>query len=222
MSEIMSHSMNSQNQVMRNTYSLLAFTLLPTIAGSFIGMQIPFETYMLHPILWFFGSLLASFGALFLAAANRNNSSGVFFTLLFTGIMGFTLAPTLQHTLHLQHGAMIIAQAAGLSAFALFASAIFITITKKNFSFLGNLLSISLWVLIGASIIGIFFHTPLFHLILSSIAVIIFVGYLLYDLSSIINGGETNYIMATINIYLDIMNIFINLLNILGILDSKD
>lgn len=215
-------NVSTQNKVLKNTYMLLALTLLPTIIGAFLGMQIPYATYAAHPIIFLLVSLGVTIGLIFLAAKNKDNAMGIVFTLLFTAAMGFTLAPTLQFTLKLSHGMVIIMQAAGLTSFALFACAAYVTISKKDFSFLGSFLYTSLWVLIGASIIGIFFHTPMLQLIISIAAVLIFTAYLLYDLSRIVNGGETNYVMATISIYLDLINIFTALLRILGILSSDD
>lgn len=219
MSQIMTTAVYGQTQVIKNTYTLLAFTMLPTIAGALAGMQIPLESYRAHPFMWFFGSLIVALGFLFAAMKNKDSGLGVILTLVFTGVMGFTLAPSLQHTLNLANGAMIITQAAGLTALALFASAAYITITKKNFNFLGSFLYISLWVLVGASILAMFFQTPIVHLVISSVAVVLFTLYLLYDLSRLINGGEDNYVVATISIYLDIFNIFANLLSILGFID---
>lgn len=207
--------------VIRNTYSLLALTMLPTILGAFLGMQIPYETYAAHPMMWFFGSLAVSIGMLFLAMKNRDNSLGVILTLAFTGFMGFTLAPNLQFTLQLANGAMLIAQAAGLTAFALFASAAYVMVTKKDFSFLGNMLYVSVIVLILASLISVFFQMPLLNLIISCIGVIIFTGFLLYDVSRVVNGGEDNYVMATLSIYLDILNIFQFMLNILRYFNGR-
>lgn len=212
----------SSSMVLRSTYALLAVSLLPTILGAWLGMQIPFELYMAHRLAWFIGSLVTMFGVLFLTHLNKNNPAGVFFCLLFTAIAGFLLGPTLQFTLQLHNGVMILSEAIGLTAFALFATSLYVTISKRDFSAMGGFLFASLWIIIGAGILNMFFHSALLYTIISAFAVIIFVGYLMFDISKVVNGGETNYVIATLEIYLDLLNLFLNLLQLLIALQGGD
>jgi FtsH-binding integral membrane protein len=121
----------------------------------------------------------------------------------------------LQAALHFSNGAQLIAMAAGGTGAIFFTLATIATVTKKDFSFMGKFLMVGLVMLILASLANMFFQIPAASLAISAISIMIFSGYILYDISQIIHGGETNYVMATLAIYLDIYNIFVNLLNLL-------
>jgi FtsH-binding integral membrane protein len=204
-----------QNKVLRNTYMMLALTMIPTIIGAYIGMSINFSFMAQHPILSMLGMLAVMFGVFMGIAANRNNALGVVLLLAATGLFGLMLGPVLQAALHFSNGAQLIAMAAGGTGAIFFTLATIATVTKKDFSFMGKFLFVGLIMLVLASLANAFFHIPVASLAISAIAIMIFSGYILYDISQIIHGGETNYVMATLAIYLDIYNIFVNLLNLL-------
>ncbi|MDX8379167.1 MAG: Bax inhibitor-1/YccA family protein [Gallionella sp.] len=204
-----------QNKVLRSTYMMLALTMIPTIIGAFVGMSINFSFMALHPImssLLMFGAMM---GLLFTVSALRNSIWGIVALLGFTFVAGVFLGPILQTALHLRNGAQLIGMAAGGTGLIFFSLATIATVTKKDFSFMGKFLFIGLILLVVASLANIFFAIPAMALTISVIAVLIFSAYILYDISQIIHGGETNYIMATMSLYLDIYNIFINLLSLL-------
>ena len=204
-----------QNKVLRNTYMMLAMTMIPTVIGAFIGTSINFSFMAEHPIM---GSLLmfgAMMGLLFAVTALRNSVWGIVALLAFTFVAGVFLGPILQAALHLKNGAQLVGMAAGGTGLIFFSLASYATVTKKDFSFMGKFLFIGVVLLVVASLANLFFAIPALSLTISAIAVLIFSAYILYDISQIINGGETNYVMATMGLYLDIYNIFVNLLSLL-------
>jgi modulator of FtsH protease len=204
-----------QNKVLRNTYLLLAVSMIPTVIGAVIGVNTSFAWLGQHPIAGPLLMLGAMIGCLFAVTALRNSVWGVVAMLAFTFLMGWWLGPMLQYALHFRNGAQLIGLAAGATGAIFFGLSTYVTVTKKDFSFLGKFLFVGLILLVLGSIANLFFHVPAASLTISAIAVVIFAGYILYDVSQIIQGGETNYIMAALNIYIDIYNIFIHLLNLL-------
>jgi modulator of FtsH protease len=203
------------HKVLRNTYMLLGITMLPTVIGAVIGTGMNFGFAAQHPIMFALGMLAVMFGLFFGIQANRNSALGVVLLLLLTGFMGLMLGPILQVALHLRNGAQLIGLAAGGTGIIFLTLAGIATTTKKDFSFMGNFLMIGIILLIVASLANMFFQIPALQLALSGVAVLLFSGFILYDVSRIVNGGETNYVMATLAIYLDIYNLFINLLQLL-------
>lgn len=204
-----------QHKVLRNTYMMLAMTMIPTVIGAFIGTSINFSFMAEHPIM---GSLLmfgAMMGLLFAVTALRNSVWGIVALLAFTFVAGVFLGPILQAALHLKNGAQLVGMAAGGTGLIFFSMASYATVTKKDFDFMGKFLFIGLIMLVIASLANLFFQVSVMSLVISAIAVLIFSAYILYDVSQIINGGETNYVMATMGLYLDIYNIFVNLLSLL-------
>ena len=204
-----------QNKVLRNTYLLLAVSMIPTVIGAVIGVNTSFAWLGQHPIAGPLLMLAAMIGCLFAVTALRNSVWGVVAMLAFTFLMGWWLGPMLQYALHFRNGAQLIGLAAGATGAIFFGLSTYVTVTKKDFSFLGKFLFVGLILLVLGSIANLFFQVPAASLTVSAIAVVIFAGYILYDVSQIIQGGETNYIMAALNIYIDIYNIFIHLLNLL-------
>ena len=206
----------SQNTVLRNTYWLLALSMLPTIAGAFVGMQLNlFALFQAAPVmapLAMFGVML---GSLFVVTLLRNSAWGVLALLAFTFIAGLCLTPILTVALGLRNGGQLIGLAGGMTAAIFFTLATVATVTRKDFSFMGKFLFIGLVLLIIASLANIFFQVPALSVTISAVAVLIFSAYILFDLSRIIHGGETNYVMATLSIFLDLYNIFVSLLNLL-------
>lgn len=204
-----------QNKVLRNTYMMLALTMIPTLIGAFVGMSTNFSYMAQHPViatLMMFGVMM---GLMFGVSATRNSGWGVALLLAFTFVAGFFLGPILQVALHLKNGAQLVGMAAGGTGIIFFSLATLATVTKRDFSFMGKFLFIGVILLIVASLANMFFQVPALALTISAIAVLIFSAYILFDISQIVNGGQTNYVMATMSLYLDIYNIFINLLNLL-------
>ncbi|BBP04091.1 BAX inhibitor protein [Sulfuriferula plumbiphila] len=205
----------AQNKVLRNTYMMLSLTMIPTVIGAWMGLSLNFAFMAQHPVIAMIGMLAVMFGLFYGIQANRNNSLGVILLLGVTFLFGLMLGPILQTALHFRNGAQLIGMAAGGTGVIFFTLAGIATVTKKDFSFMGKFLFIGLVMLVIASLANVFFQVPAASLAISAIAIMIFSGYILYDVSRIVNGGETNYVMATLALYLDIYNIFVNLLNLL-------
>ncbi|MBA0901159.1 MAG: Bax inhibitor-1/YccA family protein [Candidatus Nitrotoga sp.] len=204
-----------QNKVLRNTYTMLALTMIPTLLGALVGLSADFSFMAQSPIISSLVMFAVMMGMLFAVSALRNSAWGIVMLLGFTLVAGVFLGPILQHALHLRNGGQLIGMAAGGTGLIFFSLATLATVTKKDFSFMGKFLFIGLILLVVASLANLFFAIPALSLTLSAIAVLIFSAYILYDISQIIHGGETNYIMATMTLYLDIYNIFVNLLSLL-------
>jgi len=204
-----------QHAVLRNTYWLLALSMVPTIFGAVlgVGLQLPLGGGLMTLLF-----LAVAFGFIWAIEKNKDSGLGVALLLGFTFFMGLMLTPILSFTLRAYtNGAFLIMTAFGGTAtvFAVLASVA--TVSKRDFSGMGTWLFAGVIVLILASLANIFLHIPAMSLVISVIAVAIFSAYILYDVQQIINGGETNYIRATLNIYLDVYNIFVNLLRLLGV-----
>jgi modulator of FtsH protease len=204
------------NRVLRNTYWLLALSMLPTVLGAFAGMQLNFiALFKAAPImtpLLMFGAMI---GSLFVVTALRNSAWGVPALFGFTFIAGLMLTPILTVAAGFRNGGQLVALSGGLTAAVFFALAAYATVTKRDFAFLGKFLFVGLVLLIVASLANIFLQIPALSVTVSAVAVLIFSLYLLHDLSNIVRGGETNYVMATLNLFLSVYNIFISLLNLL-------
>jgi modulator of FtsH protease len=154
-------------------------------------------------------------GLQFAIAANRNSSLGIVFLLLMTALLGWFLGPLLAFALALKNGPQLIGIAAGGTGAILFVMATIATTTKRDFSFMGKFLFVGMIVALLAMAANMFFQIPALALAVSAIVVVIFSLFLLHDVSRIVNGGETNYIMATTGVYMSLFNIFANLLQIL-------
>ncbi len=205
----------SSNRVLRNTYWLLSLSLIPTIIGAFIGTNMSFAFMAESPIMGSLIMLAIMFGLIFGVQALRNSIAGVFLLLGFTFAMGVFLGPILQYAAGFSNGAEMVGVAAGGTALVFFTLATIATVSKRDFSSLGKFLMIGLVMLIVAMIANIFLQMPALSLTLSVLAVLIFSGLILFDVSRIVNGGETNYVMATLALYLNIYNLFVNLLHLL-------
>ncbi|MBZ0095828.1 MAG: Bax inhibitor-1/YccA family protein [Sulfuricella sp.] len=209
------------NKVLRNTYMLLGLSMIPTVIGAVIGINLNFSFMAQSPILGFIVMLAVMFGLFWGISKNRDNGLGVVLMLGLTFFMGLMLGPILQVALHLRNGAQLVGIAAGGTGVIFFSLATIATVTKKDFSFMGKFLFIGLILLIVASLANMFFQIPVMQLTISAIAVLIFSGFILFDVSRVVTGGETNYIMATLAIYLDIYNLFVNLLQLLMALSGE-
>lgn len=204
-----------QNRVLRNTYLLLALSMLPTAVGALVGVQLNFAFMAASPWMFMLLFLAMAWGMMWGITRNKDSGLGVALLLGFTFLMGVMLGPILQVSLGFRNGGSLIALAAGATGVVFFTLAGIATATKKDFSFMGKFLFIGLILMIVAMLANAFLQIPAMSLAISGIAVLIFSAYILMDVSRIVTGGETNYIVATLSIYLDIYNLFVNLLNLL-------
>ena len=204
-----------QNRVLRNTYLLLAASMVPTAIGALFGVQLNFAFLAGSPFMSFLLFIAIAFGFMWGIGKNKDSGMGVVLLLGFTFFMGLMLGPLLQVSLGFRNGGSLIALAAGGTGAIFFVLAGVATVTKRDFSFMGKFLFIGLILLLLAMVANIFLQVPALALTISAIAVLIFSAYILYDVSRIVTGGETNYIVATLAIYLDIYNLFVHLLSLL-------
>ncbi len=211
------------NKVLRNTYALLGLSLIPTVLGAFIAINMSFSFAQQHPFIFAIGAMAVLFGMFSAIEANRNSSVGVFLLLALTFLLGLMLGPILQHALHLRNGGQIVGLAAGGTGIILLTLASIATTTKRDFSFMGKFLMVGIILMIVASLANIFLQIPAMTLAMSAIGVLLFSAFILYDVSRIVNGGETNYVMATLSLYMSIYNLFTSLLQLLmGTMGSND
>ena len=204
------------NKVLRNTYALLSMTLLfsALTAGVTMALNLP------HPGVVI--TLVGYFGLLFATAKFRNSGLGLAFVFALTGFMGYTLGPILSSYMSLPNGSQIVMNAfmatgvlfLGLSGYAL--------TSKKDFSFMGAFLTVGIIVAFLAGLGALFFEMPGLSLAVSAMFVLLMAGLILYETSNIIHGGETNYIMATVTLYVAIFNLFTSLLHLLGFMSSQE
>ena len=209
-------SLLSTHSVLRNTYFLLSLTLLFSAAIAWIALatNAPYPGIIL--------TLVGIFGLMFLTMKLRNSPWGILSVFAFTGFIGYTMGPMLNAFIHTYaNGGELILTALGGTGIIFFALSGYVLVTRKDFSFMRGFLMVGLIVAVVASIANIFLKMPGLQLVISSALVIVFSGFIMYDTSRIINNGETNYIMATISLYLDIVNLFQNLLVLLGALSGN-
>jgi len=204
-----------QNKVLRNTYMLLALSMVPTVIGALLGVQMGFSFFAGSPMISFMVFMGVAFAFMWGIERTKNSGMGVVLLLGFTFFMGLMLSRILQVALGFSNGGSLIATAAGGTGAIFFTLATVATVTKKDFSFLGKFLFIGVIVVLLAAVANIFFQIPALSLTISAVAVMIFSAYILYDISRIVNGGEDNYISATLAVYLDVYNVFVSLLHLL-------
>ncbi|MBW6495540.1 MAG: Bax inhibitor-1/YccA family protein [Burkholderiaceae bacterium] len=211
-----------RNRVLRNTYWLLAISMIPTVLGAWIGVSTGFSLMAGNPFMGLILFLAIAFGFFFGINRFRNSPLGVVLLLGFTFFMGLMLSRLLGQVLGHSNGASLIMTAFGGTAgiFAVMAS--IATVTKRDFSGLGKWLSVGVLVVLVAMIANMWLQLPALMLTLSVLVIAIFSAFLLYDVQRVVNGGETNYVTATLAIYLSIYNIFANLLMLLGIFGGDD
>ena len=201
-------------KVLRNTYLLLALTMVPTVIGAYIGIASAGFVFA-HPIATSLGMLAVVIGLQFGIAANRESGLGVALLLLMTGLLGWWLGPILSVALALRNGPQLVAYAALGTGVIFFAMGAIAQTTKRDFSFLGKFLFVGMIALLIAMLANMFLQIPALALTISTLVIVVFSLFLLYDLSRILRGGETNYIMAATGVYMSLFNIFANLLNLL-------
>ncbi len=204
------------NKVLKNTYMLLGLTLAFSALCAGVSMAVGF------PALPWFMTFIGMFGLLYLVHATADSGWGLLTVFLFTGFMGATLGPMLSIYLSMPNGPGLVMQALGGTALVFFALSAYALTTRKDFSYMGGFLMVGLIVVIVAMIANLFLAIPALSLTISAGVVLIMSGLILYDTSRIINGGETNYIRATVGLYLNIYNLFIHLLSLLTVLGGDD
>jgi modulator of FtsH protease len=207
----------TRHRVLRNTYWLLALSMIPTVAGAWLGVQFNFSLFAGSPMIGFIAFMAIAFGFFYAIEKTKNSGAGVAVLLAFTFFMGLMLSRLISHTLGYSNGAALVMTAFGGTATIMGVMATVATVSKRDFSGLGKWLFAGVLVILVASVANIFLHLPALQLAISVIAIGIFSAYILFDVQQVINGGETNYISATLNIYLDLYNIFASLLSLLGI-----
>jgi modulator of FtsH protease len=201
-------------KVLRNTYMLLALTMIPTVGGAFIGMQTAWIIQS-SPFISFIVMLAALVGLQYGIAAYRNSVVGIGLLLLMTGLMGWFIGPLLNHALAVRNGAQLVGYAAGGTGAVFLCMATIATVTKRDFSFMGKFLFVGMIALLVAMLANMFLQIPALALTISSLVIVVFSLFLLHDISRIVTGGETNYVMATTGVYISLLNIFTSLLQIL-------
>jgi len=205
---------DSAQRVLRNTYLLLALTMVPTVVGAAIGIQLA-PAMMASPIITVVLMLGSVIGLQFGIAHYRNSSIGVALLLLMTGLMGLFLGPLLNVALSMRNGMQLVGYAAVGTGAIFLAMGTIATTTKRDFSFMGKFLFVGMIALLVAMIANMFLQIPALALTISTLVVVVFSLFLLYDLNRIVRGGETNYVMATTGVYLSLLNIFSSLLHLL-------
>ncbi len=210
-----------RNKVLRNTYWLLALSMLPTIAGAWLGVNYGFALFAGSPMVSVIAFLAIAFGFMFAIERFKNSGVGVALLLGFTFFMGLMLTRLLSFVLGFSNGASLIMLAFGGTAVIFTVMASVATVSKRDFSGLGKWLFMGVLVILLASVANIWLQLPALMLTVSVLAIAIFSAYILFDVQRVVNGGETNYVTATLAIYLDLYNIFTNLLAILGVLGGN-
>jgi modulator of FtsH protease len=209
-----------QNRVLRNTYMLLGISMIPTIIGAIIGMQMKFTFFSGSPAIGFIALLAIAFGFFYAIEKTKNSVWGVVILLAFTFFMGLMLSRLLGRVMGLSNGGQLIAMAAGGTALIFFGMSTLAATIKRDLSGMGKFLFVGMIMVLVAAFANIFLQIPALSIVLMVVAIGIFSAFLMYDINRIITGGETNYISATLAIYLSIYNIFSNLLALLGIANS--
>ncbi len=204
------------NKVLRNTYLLLSMTLL------FSALMASTAMAMNAPPLGLLITMVGYFGLLFLTTKFRNSPLGLVLVFAFTGFMGYTIGPIVQWYLSLANGGQIVLTALGGTAVVFVGLSSYVITTKKDFTFIGGMLFIGILVAFVAGLAAALFSMPGLSLAVSAMFVLLMSGLILFQTSQIIHGGETNYIMATITLYITIYNLFLSLLHIFGAFSSDD
>ncbi len=212
----------SRNRVLRNTYWLLALSMVPTVLGAWLGVQMKFALMPGHPALGFIAFMAVAFGFFYGIEKTKNSHWGVALLLGFTFFMGLMLSRMLAMVLGFSNGWSLIGLAFGGTAVIFAAMATVATTTKRDLSGMGKFLFIGVVMLLVAAFANIFLQIPAMMIAISVIAIGIFSAFMLYDVNRIVTGGETNYITATLALYLDVYNVFVNLLAILGITQGSN
>jgi modulator of FtsH protease len=205
------------NKVLRNTYALLSLTLLfsAAAAGVSMGLDLP----PIGPII----TMVVYFGLLFLTSKFGNSAWGIVFVFALTGFLGLTLGPILNLYIHsINNGGQLVMTALGGTGLIFVGLSAYALISRKDFSFMGGLLMAGILVAFLASLATLFFPMPGLQIAVSAMFIMLMSGMILFQTSEIIHGGENNYILATVTLYVSLFNLFLSLLQILGIFNSDD
>ena len=212
----------STSQVLKNTYMLLALTLLfsAVTAGVSMAMNVPHLVGL--------GSMIVAMLLLwFVVPRTANSASGIGVVFVVTGLLGFSLGPMLNHYLGLPNGSQLVMAAMGMTAFVFLALSAYVLVTRKDFSFMGGFLMIGVLVAFVAAIVALVaslvgYPMPGLSLAVSAMFALLMSGMILWQTSAIVNGGETNYVLATIGLYVAIYNLFTSLLHLLGFASNNE
>ncbi len=203
------------HRVLRNTYMLLALTLgfSAIAAGASAALGLP------HPGILI--TLVGYFGLLFLINKNRDRGLGVVFLFALTGFMGYTLGPIISHYLNMPNGAQTVMMAMGGTAAIFLGLSAYVLVSKRDMSFMGGFLAVGILVAFLAGLAAIFLQITALSLTVSAVFVLLMSGMILYETSNIVRGGETNYVMATLSLFVSIFNLFTSLLHLLGFANNE-
>ena len=226
MNETILHSGSSgalaqRNAVLRNTYGLLALSLIPTVLGAWVGVSMGFNWFGGSPFVGFMVFMVAAMGFMWAIERNKNSGLGVALLLGFTFFMGLMLSRMIGSVLGLTNGAQLIGLAFGGTAAIFAGMATLASTVKRDISGMGRWLFIGMIMLLVAIVANIFLKMPALMVTISVLAMGIFSAYMFYDLKRVVDGGETNYVSATLAIYLDVFNVFQSLLSLLGIFGGE-
>lgn len=204
------------NKVLRNTYMLLSMTLAfsALTAGVSMTLNLP------HPGIII--TLVGYFGLLFMTYKFRDSAMGLGFVFALTGFMGYTLGPVINQYLGMANGGQIVMNAMAATAVVFVSLSAYVLTTRKNFSFMGGFLMVGIITAFLLGLGAMFFEMPMLSLAVSAMFVLLMSGLILYETSNIIHGGETNYIMATVTLFVAIFNLFTSLLQLMGVMSSDD
>jgi modulator of FtsH protease len=203
-----------RQKVLRNTYLLLALTMVPTVIGAFVGMATA-GIIMASPVVSMIVLLAGVIGLQFAIARYRNSGIGVALLLLMTGLLGWWLGPLLNVALSMSNGMQLVGYAAVGTGVIFFGMGAIASTSKRDFSFMGKFLFVGMIALLLAIFANMWLQIPALALTISTLVIVVFSLFLVYDLQRIMRGGETNYVMATTGVYLSLFNIFANLLHLL-------
>ena len=209
-----------RNRVLRNTYWLLALSMVPTVLGAWVGVSTGITAAMgggLSVIVF----LAGAFGFMFAIEKTKDSSTGVLVLLAFTFFMGLMLSRLLATILGFRNGSSLIMTAFGGTAVIFLGMATLATVIKRDLSGMGKFLFVGALILLVAGIVNIFMQSTALMMTLSVLAIVIFSGFMLFDIKRVIDGGETNYITATLSVYLSVYNVFQSLLMILGVVGGE-
>lgn len=203
------------HKVLRNTYMLLSLTLAfsAVTAGASAALKLP------HPGILI--TLVGYFGLLYLINKNRDRGLGVALVFALTGFMGYTLGPIISHYLNMPNGAMTVMTAMGGTAAIFMGLSAYALVSKRDMSFMGGFLTVGILVAFLAGLAAVFLQIPALSLTVSAVFVLLMSGLILYETSNIVHGGETNYVMATLTLFVSIFNLFTSLLQLLGFANNE-
>jgi modulator of FtsH protease len=216
-----SGSVVERNRVLRNTYWLLALSMVPTVLGAWVGVANNFNIFAGNPLMGFIAFMAIAYGFFFAIEKTKNSSMGVVLLLAFTFFMGLMLSRLIHSILGFSNGSELIMMAFGGTAVVFFGMATLATTIKRDVSGLGKWLMVGVLGIIAASVANIWLQMPALFMVVSVLAIVIFSAFILYDLKRVVDGGETNYITATLAVYLSIYNVFQSLLSLLGIFGGQ-